>query len=103
MYLTLLTDMEMTWTNRDGGRESDLHRLNRIRNDVTQPRYRRLSAAKAHAKIVAQLSDRQLMALRERLVRASMAKDLEAANRITRQIRDYEGADRETGDYSDES
>jgi hypothetical protein len=98
MSLTQPTEV-ITWESYEAGRHGELMRLNRERNDVTLPKHRRSAAAKAHAKITAQLKDKKLMALRERLIRAAQAGDPVAIAKITAMMKDYAHEDRETGHY----
>jgi hypothetical protein len=97
MSLTKPTDI--TWETYEAGRHGELTRLNRERNDITLSSERRLAADKAHAKIVGQLRDTKLMALRERLIRAAQAGDTVAVAKVTAQMKDYTNEDRETGHY----
>lgn len=87
----------ITWETYDHGRHGELARLNRERGDESLSIARRLQADKAHSKIVSQLRDKKLMALRERLIRAAQAGDREAVARITAQMKDYTKEDRESG------
>lgn len=57
------------------GRLTTLNRLQAARDDVSKHRFSRTQADKAIRKIVAQLRDRQLMRLRERLIKATQAGD----------------------------
>jgi hypothetical protein len=83
---------DITWNTKAYGREHDLNRLNRIRNNRTGkhigPRTR-LGADRSHTKITLQLRDRHLMMLRERLIKATAAGDLPEVGRIELCIRDY--------------
>lgn len=79
------------------GRTGELEKLNRDRNDVRLTRFVRLQADRAHAKIVAQLGDKGLMRLRERLMNAVRAGDQDEARKIEIAMRVYSKQDRETG------
>lgn len=59
----------------------------------------RKQAAKAYYKILKNIQDKELMSLRQRLMQASRASDELWIHRITQQMRDYLGEDRETGLY----
>lgn len=83
--------------NRD--RESQLIGLNRKRNDWTLHRSFRNDADKAYNKIRNQLADKKLVAMRERLTKAAQAGDRYVMAKITAEIKDYMGEDRETGHY----
>lgn len=78
-------------------RAGELAKLNRDRNNPDLPKFVRLQADRAHAKITEQLKDRKLNEFRERLIRATRAGDQKEARKIELQIRDYTGEDRETG------
>lgn len=73
------------------GRLTTLQKLDKVRNDPHKHKYRRMQADRAIKRIVAQLHDRALMRLRERLIRATVAGDLTAVWKIENQIRAYEG------------
>jgi hypothetical protein len=79
--------------------------LYKLKGDMDNPRLTPLTrreASKAIAKITRQLKDKQLMGLRERLIKASRAGDEQAIHRITQTMRDYLGEDRESGIYGAE-
>lgn len=73
------------------GRLTTLNRLKEVRDDPTMHPYRRLQADRSISKIQAQLKDKTLMRLRERLIRATKASDYEASWKIESEIRAYEG------------
>lgn len=79
------------------GRTGDLAKLNKDRNNPALPKFVRLQADKAHAKIVDQLKDKRLMRMRERLINATRAGDLNEATKIQRQMKAYQKQDQETG------
>ena len=79
------------------GRAGDLEKLNRDRNNPRLSRFVRQQADKAHATIVAQLRDKKLMRMRERLINATRAGDNDEARKIEIGMRVYEKKDRETG------
>lgn len=79
------------------GRTGDLVKLNKDRNDYKLSKFSRSQASKAHAKIVMQLKDKQLMKLRLRLIKATIAGDMKEATKIEQQMRSYIKEDRETG------
>jgi len=79
------------------GRTGDLVKLNKDRNDYKLSKFTRSQADKAYAKIVVQLKDKQLMKLRLRLIKASIAGDLNEADKIQQQMRSFTKEDRETG------
>lgn len=79
------------------GRAGDLKKLNADRENGGLPKVIRQRANQAHAKIVAQLRDKKLMSLRQRLIGAVKAGDEKASIRIQLQMRDYAKEDRETG------
>lgn len=81
------------------GRGRELKRLYEQIHDASLPPRRRLAADRTRAKIMDQLRDRRLMGLRERLIKATQAGDQLEQHRITAQMRDYLGEDRETGAY----
>ncbi len=85
--------------NKAHGREGELAKLNSVRNDPTKPNWLRANADKNHAKIVAQLKDKKLMLMRERLIKAAQAGDAPAQARIQMEMRYYLGEDTETGLY----
>ena len=60
----------ITWETYDHGRHGELTKLNKARNDSSQPRSVRAAADKAYAAIVSQLRDKELMRLRHRLIQA---------------------------------
>jgi hypothetical protein len=79
------------------GRNGDLKKLNNDRNNSSLSRLVRYRANEAHAKIVKQLKDTKLMALRLRLIRATRAGNMEISSRIQLQMRDHLKQDKETG------
>lgn len=79
------------------GRTGDLTKLNNDRNNPNLPKFVRQQADKAHHKITEQLKDKKLMRLREQLINAAKANDLQAQHNIQLQMREHTGEDRETG------
>jgi hypothetical protein len=79
------------------GRAGDLAKLNRDRNNIQLPNIVRLRADRAHATIVAQLKDKKLMRLRERLINATRAGDEYEARKIEIAMRAHRQEDQETG------
>lgn len=57
------------------GRQTTLMKLNADRNDHSKHPYRRMQADRAMRKILAQMADKHLMRLRERLIKATQAGD----------------------------
>lgn len=80
-------------------REGELAKLNRDRNDILLPMSARKDADKAFQKILSQMRDKKLMAMRERLVKAARAGDEEQIHRITLQMRSYSKEPLESGIY----
>lgn len=76
------------------GREKDLLRLNKQRNDPYLSHYVRRMADQAHVVIVSQLRDRTYLSLRERLIKATQAGDQVAIAKIELLIRDHQGEDK---------
>ena len=89
----------ISWETKAYGWEGALTKLNADRNDYDKPRGVRIAADKAHAKILRNLEDTELMGMRERLIKATQAGDYEAIKRITQQMRAYNHEDQETGQY----
>lgn len=89
--------MDITWTTKEYGREGELARLNRDRNNPELGPFTRGFADKSHAKIVKQLKDKKLMAMRERLIKAAQAHDEQEQHKIQLQMRAYTGESAETG------
>ena len=81
------------------GRDGELTKLNAVRNDPSKSKWARNEADKAHRAITDQLKDKKLMAMRERLIRASQAGDRVEMARIGALMKDHEGKDTETGHY----
>lgn len=79
------------------GRGNELLRLNRDRNDYSLPKFVRSQADKAYKQIATQLKDRKLMKLREQLIKANKAHDMQYAGKIEVQMRIYQAEDKETG------
>lgn len=79
------------------GRAGDLAKLNRDRNNPLLPKIVRHRADKAHATIVAQLKDKRLMHMRERLINATRAGDQYEARKIEIAMRAHRNEDQETG------
>lgn len=73
----------------DSGRLADITEMKNEMNDVTLPMINRRFAYKAYKSIMRQLHDKQLARMRERLVRASDAKDRAEVWKIRNQIKDY--------------
>jgi hypothetical protein len=72
------------------GRLTTLNYLKERRDDPSRLSFRRMQADRAIHKIVAQLRDRKLMKLRERLIRANKYGDTHAIFLIENQLRAYE-------------
>lgn len=89
--------MDISWKTNEYGRAGDLAKLNAVRNDPTKSKFVRNQADNSHRVIVEQLKDRKLMGLREQLIKAARAGDLEAQDRIARQMKAYSKEDQETG------
>lgn len=81
--------MEISWKSKAWGREADLLRLNKLKNDDTKGPKTRLGADRAHTKITMHLKDKKYTNLREHLINATRAEDTEAARKIELQIREY--------------
>jgi len=79
------------------GRAGDLAKLYKDKHNPDLPHVVRDRADRAMQKIRAQLADHHLMGMRERLIRATKAGDMDAARKIELQMREYTGEDRETG------
>lgn len=88
---------EITWNTKAYGWEGTLLRLNRDRHNYDLPASTRQKADETYWGIIEKLKDRTLMGLRERLIKASLAGDLEAQNKIAKEIRAYSYEDPETG------
>lgn len=73
------------------GRMTTLKRLKAARDDYSRHPIRRMQADRALRKIMAQLRDRRLMRLRERLIKATKYGDQRAAWKIENEILAYEG------------
>ena len=86
--------MDITWHSKAWGRETDLMRLNNLRNDHTVNPLHRRGADRAHTKINKQLRDKKLMAMREQLIKATVAADQLAIAKIELRIREYLGEDK---------
>lgn len=80
------------------GREGQLKKLNNDRNNPKLSRIVRERADRARLKIINQLEDKELMGMREQLMRATQAGDSEASRKIQLRMRDYLGEERETGE-----
>jgi hypothetical protein len=89
----------ITWETYDHGRNGELTKLNKLRNDYTQSPVTRRAADKNHAKIVHQLRDKKLMRMRHRLIQAGRAGDRLEIARITAMMKAHTKEDRETGHY----
>lgn len=81
----------METQNQLYGRLTTLNKLKERRDDAQRHPYRRMQADRAIKKIVAQLRDRKLMKLRERLIRATLYGDLHLVWQLENQIRIHEG------------
>lgn len=79
------------------GRDGDLKKLNRDRNNTELPKFVRLQADKAYHTIVNQIKDKKLMRLRLQLINAVKSGDMKSASKIEQQMRSHVGEDRETG------
>jgi len=89
----------ITWTTKAYGREGQLDKLNRERNNYAKQPWQRRKADETYRKIVGQINDKKLMAMRERLMKAAIAGDLVAQAQIQQQMKYYLGEDIETGLY----
>lgn len=72
------------------GRMTTLKRLRENRDDPAKHPFRRMQADRAIKKIMAQMRDRNLMHLRERLIRATLYGDLYWQWKLENQIRAHE-------------
>ncbi len=79
------------------GRAGELEKLNKDRNNPRLSKFVRQQADTAYAKIVAQMKDKKLMAMRERLIGATRAGDQAVARKIELEMRAHTGEDMETG------
>lgn len=77
------------------GRLTTLKKLTKDRDNPNLHPFVRLQADKAIEKIKSQIKDRPLMAMRERLIKATRAGDLHEVWKIENQIRAYEGKELE--------
>lgn len=84
-----MKESAITWKSKAWGRESDLVRLNNLRNNRGVGPLTRLGADRAHTKILIQLRDEKYTNLRERLINATRAGDTNAVANIELQIRDH--------------
>lgn len=73
----------------DNSRDHDLAELSKRMNDPTKPMWVRKSAWRTFNKILSQVSDKKLVELRHRLIRANIASDVAAVAKIELQIKDY--------------
>lgn len=87
--------MAVTWVNKAYGREYELARFHKTKNNPLKDRYRRMMADQAITVIDRQLRDKAYLRLRERLVRASIAGDQKAIAKVELLIRDHLGEARE--------
>lgn len=79
------------------GRDGDLKTLHQIANDPSKPKFVRAQAERSKRKIIEQMRDKPLMAMREQLIKAARAgDDRGVAFQVTR-MKAYEGQDPETG------
>ena len=79
------------------GRDKDLSRLNQARNNFALNKLVRGQANKAYHAIATQLKDRKLMRLREQLIKANKAHDMQFAGKIEIQMRAYKAEEKENG------
>lgn len=68
------------------GRQTTLKRLKERRDDYSRHPFHRMQADRAIKKIIAQLRDRKLMRLRERLIKATIAGDQHMVWKLENQI-----------------
>lgn len=73
----------------DNSRDHDLIALHKRFNDFSLPKLTRTRAWRSFNKILAQVRDKKLVEMRHRLVRAKLANDSDAADKIELQIEDY--------------
>lgn len=73
----------------DNTRYVDLGRLHKVFNDPLENIHTRRIAYRSFNRILRHLKDKKLSKLRHRLVRAQLAGDSSAADRLTLQISDY--------------
>lgn len=85
-----LPSTKLNEQNLNYGRLTTLNYLKERRDDARRHPIRRMQADKNIRAIVAQLKDRKLMRLRERLLRAQVYGDLHGVWLIENEIRAYE-------------
>lgn len=86
------------WTHAYGW-EGTLYKLSLDYNNHELGPMTRKRADDAHKAIINQLKDKKLMAMRERLILATLAGDVPEANKIQLQMKAYRGEARTHGDY----
>lgn len=79
------------------GREGQLDKLRAQTKDFNLSYKRRRKAYETMMEIITQCEDKQLMALRSRLMKASIAGDVEWVGRLSAQMKLYSGEEPETG------
>jgi anaerobic selenocysteine-containing dehydrogenase len=78
---------------------STLYKLKGDMDNETLTPNTRKAAAKAYYEILRKVSDTKLMAFRERLIRAAQSENRYEVAKISAQMKDYAGEDKETGHY----
>lgn len=78
---------------------STLYKLKGDMDNETLTPNTRKAAAKAYYAILRKVKDTKLMAMRERLIRAAQSENRYEVARISAQMKDYAGEDKETGHY----
>lgn len=73
----------------DSSRDADLRRLRAELNNPRTSLARKVVVHRIAKKIVGQMKDRKLTAMRHRLVKAARAHDMEVEWKMTNLIRDY--------------
>lgn len=73
------------------GRLTTLNLLKQVRDDYTKHPFTRMQAARSIAKIKEQMRDKNLLQMRERLIKATQAGDQHEVWKIENQIKAYEG------------
>jgi hypothetical protein len=91
--------MAIEYIRYNHGRHGELTKLQAVRSDPTKPDFIRKQADRGIVKIEAQLKDKKLQGLRERLIKAARAGDFVEQAKIQQQMRVHTGEDRETGLY----
>ena len=85
--------MDISWEEQHD-RYHDLVELNKVRNNEHYPHWKRERANKAIQKITAQLNDKTIVSLRERLVKAVRAEDQREQWKITQILQELQGKER---------